>query len=81
MGRGSPPLPPPYIGGQGAAPHLPLGLVAGGEGLSPKQALGLGFWVAGPLPSWASRMGPLGLGGAAGPRPVHCPFIPCGPHF
>ena len=60
-------------------PHPLLGPAQGG-GLPPKQALGLGFrWPAPPSPH-GPRMGPLGLGGAAGPRPAHCPVIPCGPH-
>ena len=51
-----------------------------GGGLPPKQALGLGFWVAGPLPSWAPRMGPLGLWCGWPMRPVHHRFKSCGPH-
>ena len=37
---GSPPLPPPYIGGQRAAPHLPLGPAARGEACPPSKPQG-----------------------------------------
>ena len=80
-GCGSLPSAPPYIGGQGGcAPPSPRA-GARGEACPPSKPPRVRVRGAGPLPYWASRMGPLGLGGAAGPRAAHCPFIPCGPPY
>ena len=55
------PCPSLYRRPRGVHPHLLLGPAQGGR-LAPQASPRVRVLVAGPLPSWASRMGPIGAG-------------------